>query len=151
MEFFFVYGIIYEFNSIIFPDGYLLVPNITYWNSCLSVQIWTPLLLWTSLVAQTVKHLPTMWRPGFDPWVRKIPWRREWQPTPILLPGESHGWRILVGYSPWVAESDKTEWLHFLSFLSLSCTKPKKWKEFIFSHFVCYMCPNTTHLITEVL
>ena len=37
---------------------------------------------------------------GFDPWVGKIPWRREWQPTPVLLPGESHGQRSLVGYSP---------------------------------------------------
>ena len=39
-------------------------------------------------------------RHGFDPWVRKIPWRREWQPTPVFLPGESHGQRSLVGYSP---------------------------------------------------
>ena len=31
----------------------------------------------------------------------KIPWRREWQPTPVFLPGESHGQRSLVGYSPW--------------------------------------------------
>ena len=30
-------------------------------------------------------------KPGFNPWVRKIPWRREWQPTPIFLPGEFHG------------------------------------------------------------
>ena len=37
---------------------------------------------------------------GFDSWVRKIPWRRKWQPTPVFLPGESHGWRSLVGYSP---------------------------------------------------
>ena len=37
---------------------------------------------------------------GFDPWVGKIPWRRTWQPTPILLPGESHGQRSLVGHSP---------------------------------------------------
>ena len=36
----------------------------------------------------------------FDPWVRKIPWRRAWQPTPIFLPGESHGQRSLVSYSP---------------------------------------------------
>ena len=42
-------------------------------------------------VAQMVKRLPTMWRPGFDPWVRKILWQREWQPTPVLLPGKSHG------------------------------------------------------------
>ena len=36
----------------------------------------------------------------FDPWVRKIPWRRKWQPTPVFLPGESHGQRSLAGYSP---------------------------------------------------
>ena len=37
----------------------------------------------------------------FDPWVRKIPWRRRWQPTPVFLPGESHGQRSLVCYSLW--------------------------------------------------
>ena len=43
-----------------------------------------------SLVAQMVKTLPAVWEtPGFDPWVRKIPWRRKWQPTPAFLPGES--------------------------------------------------------------
>ena len=36
-----------------------------------------------------------------DPWVRKIPWRRTWQSTPVFLPGESHGQRSLAGYSPW--------------------------------------------------
>ena len=37
--------------------------------------------------------------PGsFNPWVRKIPWRREWQPTPVFLPGEFHGQRSLAGY-----------------------------------------------------
>ena len=39
-------------------------------------------------------------RHGFDPWVGKIPWRRKWQSTPALLPGESCGQRSLVGYSP---------------------------------------------------
>ena len=39
--------------------------------------------------------------PGFDSWVRKIPWRRNWQCTPVFLPGKSHGQRSLVGYSPW--------------------------------------------------
>ena len=38
---------------------------------------------------------------GFNPWVRKIPWRREWPPTPVFLPGESHRQRSLAGYSPW--------------------------------------------------
>ena len=36
----------------------------------------------------------------FDPWIGKIPWRRKWQPTPVLLPGKSHGRRSLAGYSP---------------------------------------------------
>ena len=41
-------------------------------------------------------------------------WRRQWQPTPVLLPGKSHGWRSLLGYSPWgQEESDLTERLHF--------------------------------------
>ena len=54
-------------------------------------------------------------RPGFDSWVRKIPWRRKWQSTSALLPGKSHGWRSLIGYSPWGRkESDTTEQLHFL-------------------------------------
>ena len=44
-------------------------------------------------------------RQGFDPWVRNIPWRRAWQPTPVFLPGESHGQRSLVGYSPWATKS----------------------------------------------
>ena len=39
-------------------------------------------------------------RLGFDPWVGKIPWRRKWQPTPVCVPGESHGPGSLVGYSP---------------------------------------------------
>ena len=47
-------------------------------------------------------------------------WRRQWQPTPVLLPGKSHGRRSLVGCSPWSSkEWDTTEWLHF--HFSLSC------------------------------
>ena len=37
----------------------------------------------------------------FNPWVRKIPWRRKWQPTPVFLPGESHGQGSLAGDGPW--------------------------------------------------
>ena len=63
-----------------------------------------------SLVAQLVKNLPVMQ----ETWVQSLgweePWRREWQPTPVFLPGESHGQRSLVGYSPWgPTESDTTE------------------------------------------
>ena len=59
-------------------------------------------------------------RPGFDPCVRKVPWRSNWHPTPVLSPGKSHGWKNLVGCSPWCCkESDTTERLS----LSLSFTK----------------------------
>ena len=39
-------------------------------------------------------------RHWFDPWVRKLPWRRKWKPTPVPLPGKFQGQRSLVGYSP---------------------------------------------------
>ena len=57
-------------------------------------------------------------RPGFDPWIGKIPWRREWQPIPVPLPEKFLGQRSLEGYSPWgCKESDTAEqltlWLHF--------------------------------------
>ena len=45
-----------------------------------------------------VKNLPAMQEA--DPWVGRIPWRREWQPTPVFLPGEFHRQRNLAGYSP---------------------------------------------------
>ena len=59
-----------------------------------------------------VKNLLQCRRPGFDPWVGKIPGRREWLPTPVFLPGQFQGQRRLVGYSPsshGIAESDMTE------------------------------------------
>ena len=56
-------------------------------------------------------------RPGLDPWFRKTPWRRKWQPILVLLPGKFHGQRSLVGYSPWGRkEWDTTERLHFMGF-----------------------------------
>ena len=72
---------------------------------------------------QIVKNLPTMQEIQLESWVQKIlwrrelttlssilPWRRKWQPAPVFLPGESHGWRSLEGYSPrGCKESDMTE------------------------------------------
>ena len=46
-------------------------------------------------------------RPEFDPWIRKIPWRRKWQSTPVFLPGKSYGQRSLAGYSPWGHKESK--------------------------------------------
>ena len=65
-----------------------------------------------SLVAQTVENLPAMWETQFNPWVRKIPWKRQWLPTPVFLPGEPRGQRSLASYSPWgFRESDMTKQL----------------------------------------
>ena len=76
-----------------------------------------------SISSRTFHHLPR-WRSSkesayqcrthrrcrFDPWVRKIPWRRKWQPTSVFLHGKSQGQRSLVGYSSWGhKESDTTE------------------------------------------
>ena len=49
-------------------------------------------------------------RHGFDPWVRKIPWRRKWQPTPVFLSGEFHGQRSLVGYNQWSHKRVSHSW-----------------------------------------
>ena len=70
-------------------------------------------LLMGLLVAQRVKNPPAnAGNAGSIPG-SKIPWRSKWQPTPVLLPGESHGQRSLVGYSPWGhKELDTTEQLN---------------------------------------
>ena len=81
-------------------------------------------------------------RPGFDLWVRKIPWRREWKPTPEFLLGKSHRRRSLVAYSPWgCKKSDMTEQLtlHFHSREEVQWDEPyqegriSSFEEFYFS------------------
>ena len=52
-----------------------------------------------------------------SPWVGKIPWRRKWQPTPVFLPGESHGQRSLVSYTPWWRKRVGHDWGHTLLLL----------------------------------
>ena len=78
---------------------------------------WTELnVMHASLVAQMVKRLSAMWETRVRSLGQEDPWRRKWQPNPVLLPGKFYGQRILVGYSPWGRkESDTTEQLHFLS------------------------------------
>ena len=84
---------------------------------------------WAFLVAQPVRICLQCRRPGFDPWVGKIPWRRNWQSTPVFLPGEFHGQRSPVGYSPWDhKELDMTEQLtHTLHIL-----KGIKWNKSLY-------------------
>ena len=66
-----------------------------------SVNASDPPATWASQVTQWVKNLSAMQETQIQFWVGKIPWRRAWQPTPVL-PGESHGQRSLVGYHSWV-------------------------------------------------
>ena len=69
-------------------------------NKCLHL-----IALWTSQLNQVVKNLPvnagdTGDAVKFNPWVKKIPWRRKWQPTSVFLPGKSHRQKRLVVYGP---------------------------------------------------
>ena len=65
---------------------------------------------WASQVGQTVKNLPAMQEMQVRSLGQEDPLGKEMQPTPVLLPGESHGERSLVGYSPWgCKESDPTQ------------------------------------------
>ena len=82
---------------------------------CLETWLFKGTFLTVFTVAHLVTNLPATQETGFDPWVRKIPWRRKWQSTPVFLPGECHGQMNLVGYSPWdCKESDTTERLTLL-------------------------------------
>ena len=83
-------------------------------------------------------------RPRFDPWIGKMLWRRKWQPTPVFLPGKSHGQRSLAGYSSWERkESDMTEQhrFHFLNslvwwasqILSVACWSFKLYLFYLYS------------------
>ena len=73
-------------------------------------------------------------RHSFDPWVRKIPWRRKWQPTVVFLLGQSHGQKDLADYSLWSCkELDTTEWV--------SMSIPCYWGESFLS-----ILPNATRI-----
>ena len=76
---------------------------------------WVPYIgrQWTSLVAQTLRSLPATRETPVQSLGQEDPWRKKWQPTAVLLPGKSHGWRSLAGYSPWGHKDlDLTEWLN---------------------------------------
>ena len=63
-------------------------------------------------------------RHRFDPWIGKIPWRMAWQPTPVSLPGNSHGQRSLVGYRPCgrrVGHNLATEQQHLKLYVNIDC------------------------------
>ena len=80
----------------------------------LFLKLYTDPMYWASLVAQLVKNLPAMQETEFNPWVGKIPWRRKCQPTPVSLPGKSHGQRSLVVCRPWGRCISDLKWLVLL-------------------------------------
>ena len=110
-------------------------PNVTSHHSS---QLTIPLLVWggggsvglprwlngTESACQCRRHS----RRDFNPWVRKIPWRRKWQPTLGFLPGKSHGQRGLAGCSPWgCKKSDLTCWLNTHARLFNEQAKSSDW------------------------
>ena len=73
-------------------------------------EISNPLILWLGFPAGSDSKESAYKRLSFDPWIGKTPWRRAWQLTLVFWPGEFHGQRSLVGYSPRChKESDTTE------------------------------------------
>ena len=90
---------------------------------------WSNLACVASLVAQRLKHLPATRETWVQSLGREDPLEKEWQPTPVFFPGESHGWRSLVGYSPrGCKESDTTEWLPFThrQAFTINSTQPRR-------------------------
>ena len=79
-------------------------------------------------------------RRGFDIWVRKILWRRKWQPTPVFPPREPHGQKSLEGYRPWnCKESDTAQWAQTYN---ISYILP--------IIFIFIICPRLGHALVTV-
>ena len=94
------------------PPGGIGVKN----SACHWKKTWFPARLYDTLFEihqpgnQKQQKKEFAWefkRCGFNPWVGKIPWSKKWQPTPLFLPGKSHGQRSLGGCSPGAAKSQK--------------------------------------------
>ena len=93
-----------EFQPTFLASSFTLIKGL--FSSCLlsAIRVVSSAYLRLLIFLPVVKNPPAvqeMWRPRFDPWVGKVPWRRKCQPTPVFLPGKSHGQRSLVDYSPW--------------------------------------------------
>ena len=82
-------------------------------------------------------------RLGFDLWVGKIPWRRPWKPTPVFLPGEFHGQRSLVGYSPWGCKWSNLACTQAQDTASVSCT------HLLWTYQFWCLC-TSAHIVTRI-
>ena len=109
-------------------------------------------LIWASLVAQMVKNLPAMqetWMRSLGGISGKMPWRREWQPTPVFLPGKFHGERSLVDYSAWGSKGlDTTEQLnHHRDTVAKQSDTPfiPPFTLLLFCVFISFLCQIPLH------
>ena len=99
----------------------LIFKNTYYFKDLLTLQSGLP--WWLSGKESSCQCM----RCRFDSWIWKIPWRRKWPPTPVFLPGKSHGQRDLEGTVHGVTkESDMTEQLNNNNFIIFKCFAPKK-------------------------
>ena len=91
-------------RNLLCMHSYVCVCVCVYIYICISISIsiyvYIGLPKWHSGKESTCQFRRCK-RHGFEPWVRKIPWSQKWQPTPVSLPGKSHGQRSLAGYSSW--------------------------------------------------
>ena len=118
--FWFIFNIIQDWNLWKLGDDLFQFYNLVVNPRDYTWQCWILQLFWEARYRDGLSR----WHSGkgstfqfrrckFNPWDRKIFWRRKWQPTPVLLPGESHGQKSLAGYSPWGRkESDTTACIH---------------------------------------
>ena len=112
--------------------GYVIIGrNLKKWT----VDLWAS--QWLSGKESACQRRTSETRRFDDPWVRMIPWRREWQPTPVFLPRESQGWGSLVGCRLWGrTESDTTEATQQQLFHFYSGNKSIFWWHF----YRCSLC-----------
>ena len=103
----------HHISSVLAPRGYFLF--CFYWLQIGTCQEHCQRLNNGHLWLREQRICLQLRRPGFNPWVRKIPWRRKWQPIPVPLPGKFYGQRSQVVYSPWGGKgSDMADWLAFI-------------------------------------
>ena len=135
----------FKFCTWRFPDinhaSLLSIPAHHFSSDLLKLHLLKDILHYqdrASLAAQKIKESAGNTRDlGLDLWIGKIPWGREWQPTLVFLPGESHGQRSLTNYSPWGhKKSGMTEWL------TLSHFHPEKFG------FICLKFPTMALLLS---
>ena len=110
----------FQFCYWLFSDpGQLILSEIQFSHS--KMQIIVAFTSWDAQVVLVVKNQCRRHkRHGFNPWVGKIPCRREWLPTLLFWPGKFHWGRSLVGYSPWgCKQSDTSERLTLFTFIGL--------------------------------